>query len=201
MKRLAIFISGRGSNLKNIIENKHNFNATIELVFSDKKDAFGLNYARENNIKIATLNKKDFSNKIDFDKELLSILRNNNIDSIILAGYMKILSPLLIKEYKNNIINIHPALLPAFTGLDAQKQALEYGAKITGATVHFVDEGVDTGPIIIQESVPIYEDDTEELLSQRILMIEHKIYPKAIELFTKDYLEIINNRKVIIKIK
>lgn len=201
MKRLAIFISGRGSNLKNIIENKHNFNATIELVFSDKKDAFGLNYARENNIKIATLNKKDFSTKIDFDKELLSILKNNNIDSIILAGYMKILSPLLIKEYKNNIINIHPALLPAFTGLDAQKQALEYGAKITGATVHFVDEGVDTGPIIIQESVPIYEDDTEELLSQRILMIEHKIYPKAIELFTKDYLEIINNRKVIIKIK
>ena len=198
MKKLAIFISGRGSNLKNILENKDKFNAKIELVFSDKADAYGLNYAKENNIKIATLNKKEFNTKKEFDLELLKILKSNNIDAIILAGYMKILSSFIVKKYKYNILNIHPALLPAFPGLDAQKQALDYGAKISGATVHFVDEGVDTGPIIIQESVNIFDNDTEELLSKRILEVEHKIYPIAIELFTHNKLNIINNRKVLI---
>jgi len=201
INKLAVFASGRGSNLKSLIEAQKNeqFKAKIELVFSDNINAKALSIAKENNIFTESLDRKNFDNKEDFNKAILDILNRYKIEAIVLAGYMRILSPIIVNQYKYKILNIHPSLLPSFPGLDPQKKAIEYGVKVSGATVHFVDEGVDSGPIIIQMPVPVLDNDTENTLSKRILEQEHIIYPKAVDLFTsgkltiKDRVVIINN--------
>ena len=165
------------------------------IVISNRPDARGLRIAEKLGIKTQVIESKNFrGNRTDYDKKIIMSLTKNGVTEknglICLAGYMRIISPHFIKKYKNRILNIHPAILPAFPGLDAQKQAIQFGAKVSGCTVHVVDEGVDTGPIILQEIVKITNNDTEETLSKKILAKEHKIYPKAVELFAKKKLSI-----------
>ncbi|KQC11429.1 MAG: phosphoribosylglycinamide formyltransferase [Smithella sp. SDB] len=198
--KLGVLISGNGSNLQSIIDNieKGSLKASIKIVISNNPDAFGLTRAKKHGIPFIVLKHTNFKNKEDFDSELVRILKSNNVDLVILAGFMRILTPVLLKAFPRRIMNIHPALLPSFPGLHGQKQAVDYGVKISGCTVHFVDEGVDTGPIIIQSAVPVLDDDTEETLAARILKEEHRIYPQAIQLFADGSLET-DGRKVKIK--
>ena len=165
------------------------------IVISNRPDARGLRIAEKLGIKTQVIESKNFrGSRTDYDKKIITSLAKNGVTEknglVCLAGYMRIISPHFIKKYKNRILNIHPAILPAFPGLDAQKQAIQFGAKVSGCTVHVVDEGVDTGPIILQEIVKITNNDTEETLSKKILAKEHKIYPKAVELFAKKKLSI-----------
>ena len=165
------------------------------IVISNRPDARGLRIAEKLGIKTQVIESKNFrGNRTDYDKKIIASLAKNGVTEknglVCLAGYMRIISPHFIKKYKNRILNIHPAILPAFPGLDAQKQAIQFGAKVSGCTVHVVDEGVDTGPIILQEIVKITNNDTAETLSKKILAKEHKIYPKAVELFAKKKLSI-----------
>jgi len=201
LKRLAILLSGRGSNFRAIYEAISNgdiSNAEIALVISDKKEAKGLIFAKEKGLDARFVNPKDFESREEFDKYIVDLLRGKEIDLVCLAGFMRVITPYFVSAYRNRIINIHPSLLPSFPGLNAQKQALEYGVKITGCTVHFVDEKVDHGPIIIQAAVPVLENDTVETLSDRILKEEHRIYPQAINLIVNDKVEIVG-RRVIVK--
>jgi phosphoribosylglycinamide formyltransferase-1 len=165
------------------------------IVISNRPDARGLKIAEKLGIKTQVIESKNFrGNRTDYDKKIIMSLTKNGVTKknglVCLAGYMRIISPHFIKKYRNRILNIHPAILPAFPGLDAQKQAIQFGAKVSGCTVHIVDEGVDTGPIILQDIVKVASTDTEETLSKKILAKEHKIYPKAIELFAKKKLSI-----------
>lgn len=146
------------------------------------------------------MNPRDYPDRESFDRAVLAQLAEHRVELVCLAGFMRVLTPTFVAAYRNRIMNIHPALLPAFPGLHAQRQALEHGVKVSGATVHFVDEGVDTGPIILQTAVPVLEDDTEETLSARILEQEHKIYPRAIQLFAERRLEL-RGRRVVIREK
>ena len=186
------------SILKAIKKQKIPINPAI--VISNKSNAKGLAIAKKMGVQTAVIDSSKYKGRrLQFDKEIISTLRKYNVTPtnglVCLAGFMRIISPHFIKEYKNKILNIHPALLPAFPGLDAQKQAMEFGAKYSGCTVHFVDEGVDTGPIIIQGIVEIGNKDTEKTLTKKILTKEHEIYPKAVELFAKKKLSI-KGRKV-----
>ena len=198
--RLGVLISGNGSNLQSIIDNieKGSLKAIIKIVISNNPDAYGTIRAKKHGIPVVILKHSDFKNKEDFDLELIKILKSNNVDLVILAGFMRILTPAFLKAFSHKIMNIHPALLPSFPGIHGQKQAVEYGVKISGCTVHFVDEGVDTGPIIMQKAVQVLDDDTEETLAARILKKEHMIYPQAIQLFADGKIEI-QGRKVRIK--
>ena len=198
--KLGILISGNGSNLQSIIDHieKGSLKATIKIVISNNPDAYGLTRAKKHGIPVVVLKNGDFINKEDFDLELINILKNNSVDLVILAGFMRVLTPTFLKAFPQKIMNIHPALLPSFPGIHGQKQALEYGVKLSGCTVHFVDEGVDTGPIIIQSAVQVFDDDTEETLAARILKEEHRIYPQAIQFFAEGKIEI-KGRKVRIK--
>ena len=198
--KLGILISGNGSNLQSIIDHieKGSLKATIKIVISNNPDAYGLTRAKKHGIPVVILKNGDFINKEDFDLELINILKNNSVDLVILAGFMRVLTPTFLKAFPQKIMNIHPALLPSFPGIHGQKQALEYGVKLSGCTVHFVDEGVDTGPIIIQSAVQVFDDDTEETLAARILKEEHRIYPQAIQFFAEGKIEI-KGRKVRIK--
>ena len=198
--KLGVLVSGRGSNLQSIIDNieKGKLNAEIAVVISDVEDAYALERARKHNIKTCFVNPKDFKNSSGFFDEIAKILEENNIKYMILAGFMRIIPLSLINAYKNRMLNIHPALLPSFPGLGVQKKALEYGVKYSGCTVHFVDEGCDTGPIVLQAVVPVYDNETEETLSQRILKEEHRIYPEAIDLIINGRVKIVG-RKVIKK--
>ena len=185
------------SILKAIKKQKIPINPAI--VISNKSNAKGLAIAKKMGVQTAVIDSSKYKGKrLQFDKEIIATLRKYNVTPtnglICLAGFMRIISPHFIKEYKNKILNIHPALLPAFPGLDAQKQAMEFGAKYSGCTVHFVDEGVDTGPIIIQGIVEIGNKDTEKTLTKKILTKEHEIYPKAVELFAKKKLSIKGRR-------
>ena len=185
------------SILKAIKKQKIPINPAI--VISNKSNAKGLAIAKKMGVQTAVIDSSKYKGKrLQFDKEIIATLRKYNVTPtnglVCLAGFMRIISPHFIKEYKNKILNIHPALLPAFPGLDAQKQAIEFGAKYSGCTVHFVDEGVDTGPIIIQEIVEIGNKDTEKTLTKKILTKEHEIYPKAVELFAKKKLSIKGRR-------
>ena len=176
------------SILKAIKKQKIPINPAV--VISNKSNAKGLAIAKKMGVQTVVIDSSKYKGKrLQFDKEIIATLRKYNVTPtnglVCLAGFMRIISPHFIKEYKNKILNIHPALLPAFPGLDAQKQAIEFGAKYSGCTVHFVDEGVDTGPIIIQEIVKIRDKDTEKTLTKKILTKEHEIYPKAVELFAK----------------
>lgn len=198
--KLGVLISGNGSNLQSIIDNieKGSLKATIKIVISNNPDAYGLTRAKKHGIPFIVLKHADFKSKEDFDSEVVRLLKSNNVDLVILAGFMRILTPVLLKAFPHKIMNIHPALLPSFPGIHGQKQAVDYGVKVSGCTVHFVDEGVDTGPIIIQRTVQVLDDDTEETLAERILKEEHQIYPQAIQLFADGKIEI-NGRKVRIK--
>ena len=185
------------SILKAIKKQKIPINPAI--VISNKSNAKGLAIAKKMGVQTAIIDSSKYKGKrLQFDKEIIATLRKYNVTPtnglVCLAGFMRIISPHFIKEYKNKILNIHPALLPAFPGLDAQKQAMEFGVKYSGCTVHFVDEGVDTGPIIIQEIVKIGNKDTEKTLTKKILTKEHEIYPKAVELFAKKKLSIKGRR-------
>ena len=202
MKNLGILISGRGSNMESILMaiKKQKIPINPAIVISNKPSAKGLAVAKKMGIQTVVIDSSKYKGKrLQFDREFISTLRKYKVTPanglVCLAGFMRIISPQFIKEYKTKILNIHPALLPSFPGLDAQKQAIEFGAKYSGCTVHFVDEGVDTGPIIIQEIVKVSSNDTEKTLKKKILTKEHKIYPKAVELFAKKKLSI-KGRKV-----
>jgi len=197
--KLGVLVSGRGSNLQAIIDasERGRIPAEVAVVISDKPDAYALERAKNHKIETQVVELKLFKNKEEYEKKMLKVLKDKKINLVCLAGYMKIVGPTLLKAFKGKMMNIHPALLPAFPGLHVQKKALDYGVKVTGCTVHFVDEGTDTGPIIIQVAVPILEHDTEETLSERILEQEHKIYPQAIKLFAEGKLKI-EGRRVII---
>ena len=200
MVNIGVLASGRGTNLQAIIEaiKKGKIEGKIGIVISDNRNAFALKRAEQNNIEIRYINFKSFKNREDYDKKIVEYLKEKDVELVVLAGYMRILSPYFIRTYKNKIMNIHPALLPSFPGLHAQKQTVEYGAKVSGCTVHFVDEGVDSGPIILQKAVEVRDDDTEESLAEKILKEEHQIYPRAIQLFSEGRL-IIKGRRVFIK--
>ncbi len=186
------------SILKAIKKKKIPINPAV--VISNKPNAKGLAIAKKMGVQIEIVDSSKYKGKrLQYDKEIISTLKKYKVTPsnglVCLAGFMRIISPYFIKEYKNKILNIHPALLPAFPGLDAQKQAIKFGSKFSGCTVHFVDEGIDTGPIIIQEVVKVNNNDTEKSLSKKILVKEHEIYPKAVELFAKKKISI-KGRKV-----
>ncbi|HII93302.1 MAG TPA: phosphoribosylglycinamide formyltransferase [Methanosarcina sp.] len=190
--KIAVLVSGRGSNLQAImdsIEKGYIKNATINVVISNKANAYALERARDHGIDAVFLDPGEYD-RDEYDKAILDVLSQYNIDLLLLAGYFRLLGNEIIIAYKNRIMNIHPSLLPAFKGLHAQKQAFEYGVKVAGCTVHFVDEGLDSGPIIIQKCVPVLTGDTEETLTARILEQEHVIYPEAVRLFTEGKLKI-----------
>ena len=182
MKRIGILLSGRGSNFEAIARqiDEGKLGAEIAVVVSNVEAAPGLRRARERGLDVFFANSKGLSREA-FDRQVIHVLEEKRVDLVCLAGFMRLLSPSFIQVFRNRILNIHPSLLPAFPGLDAQRQALEYGVKVSGCTVHFVDEGLDSGPIILQAVVPVLDGDTEESLSARILEQEHQIYPKAIQ--------------------
>lgn len=201
MVNIAVFISGRGSNFIALHENIKKGvikNAEISVVFSNKEDALGLDYARKENIPVIVIPSKDYKDRHEYDNLIVKSLKPYNIGLICLAGYMRIVTDELISAYENKIINIHPALLPSFKGLNAQKQAVEYGVKFSGCTVHFVDGGMDSGAVILQKVVEVYDDDTEETLSERILKQEHIAYSEAVSLITDGKIEL-SGRKVTIR--
>jgi len=198
--RIAVFLSGRGSNFKAIHDAILSgiINGEIVLVFSNKKEALGLKIAQGRNLETLYLDPKKFESREAYDQTVIDAVKQRETDLICLAGYMKILTPLFCNEFKNRIMNIHPALLPAFPGLHVQQKAIDWGVRYSGATVHFVTADVDMGPIILQAVVPVLQDDTEETLSERILEQEHKIYPEAVRLYFEGRLEV-QGRRVTIK--
>jgi len=199
MKKLGILISGRGSNFEAIARNVQagKIPADIAVVISNKEEALGLTTARQMGLNAVCIPSKGKEREA-FDREVVAALKEYQVDLVCLAGFMRILSPYFIRAFPGGILNIHPALLPSFPGVEAQKQALEYGVKYTGCTVHIVDEGVDTGPVVCQAVVPVLDDDTVETLSARILKEEHRIYSEAICLLLEDKIRI-EGRRVLLK--
>lgn len=198
MKRLAILLSGRGSNFEAIADNaaRGAIEADIAVVISNRPDARGLQIARERGLPAIAIPSKGMDREA-YDRQLMQELSKYDLDLICLAGYMRLLSAFFIREFRNRILNIHPSLLPAFPGLDAQHQALQYGVKVSGCTVHFVDEYLDAGPILLQAAVPVLDNDTEETLAARILQEEHRIYSEAIRIVLSDRYYI-NDRRVVL---
>lgn len=197
MKNLGILLSGRGSNFEAIARNvlAGTLPARIALVISNRADAGGLERARALGFPARFIPSKG-KDRDAYDNELIAVLRESEVNIVCLAGFMRLLGPGFVRAFPSRILNIHPALLPAFPGLAAQKQALDYGVKFTGCTVHLVDEGVDTGPILCQAVVSVLEDDTVETLSARILKEEHRIYSEAIRLMCEDRLRVVGRRVV-----
>ena len=195
--RLGVLASGRGSNLQSIMDAvaAGKIDAEVAVVISNNKDAFALERARKAGIPADFVNPRGFTSRGDYEWVIVELLKRYEVDLVCLAGYMRLVGKVMLEAFPNKIINIHPALLPSFPGLDGQKQAWEYGVKFSGCTVHFVDEGMDTGPIIVQAVVPVLEDDTVDTLAARILEQEHRIYPEAIQLIASGRLRI-NGRKV-----
>jgi phosphoribosylglycinamide formyltransferase 1 len=191
MKTLGILLSGRGSNFEAIARNIEagRVQARIGVVVSNREEAPGLALAKKMGLSACFIPSKG-KDREAYDREVVAVLREFHVDLVCLAGFMRVLSPYFVREFPGRILNIHPALLPAFPGVDAQKQALEHGVKFTGCTVHLVDEGVDTGPIICQAVVPVCDDDTVETLSSRILKEEHRIYSDAICLLVENRIQI-----------
>ena len=196
-KKIGVVVSGRGSNLQSIIDHiaEGKLNVEIAVVVSDHKEAFALERAAKAGIPTAVVERKGCKDKAEFEDRIDAALREAGAEAVVLAGFMRILTGHFISRWEHKIINIHPALLPSFKGLDAQGQAVDYGVKVAGCTVHFVDEGTDTGPIILQKVVPVLDDDTEETLAARILVEEHKALPEAIQLWADGKLTI-QGRKV-----
>jgi phosphoribosylglycinamide formyltransferase-1 len=200
MKRVAVFLSGRGSNMVALVQacKEGRAEAKVALVVSNDKSAPGLEKAKNLGITTEVVARADFPSKAEQEHRMVELLRAWHIEGVCLAGFMQIVGPTLLNACPNRILNIHPSLLPAFPGLKPQAQALAYGVKVSGCTVHFVDEGVDSGPTIIQAAVPVLDDDTEEALSSRILKKEHEIYPIALDWFAKGLLEL-EGRRVTLK--
>ena len=201
---LGILISGRGSNMEAILKavKKQKIPVKPAVVISNNPNAVGLEIAQKLGVSTETVESRGFSGtRWEYDQRIIKILYKYGVTEkdglVCLAGFMRIISPEFIRKYKNRILNIHPAILPSFPGLHSQRQAVEYGVKYSGCTVHFVDEGVDTGPIILQSIVPVRDNDTEETLSRRILAKEHKIYPQAIKLVAEGKVKIVGRRTVI----
>ena len=199
--KLAVLVSGRGSNLQAIIDSidREELDAHLSIVISNTKDAMALKRAEKHEIKTIFIDPSNYSSSKEYDKALVLKLKEFSIDLICLAGYMRILGEEIIQTFEKKIINIHPSLLPSFPGLNAQKQAINHGVKFSGCTVHFVDSGVDSGPIILQTVVPVYDNDDEKSLSKRILEQEHYLYPKAIKMIQENKIRL-NGRTVTSKI-
>lgn len=193
---IGVLVSGGGSNLQAIIDasERGEIPCRVGIVVSNRPDAGGLERAGRHGIPTAVVDHKAFQTREEFDAKLVEVLKASGIRLVCLAGFMRVLTPLFIRAFPHRILNIHPALLPAFPGTHGPRQALQYGARFAGCTVHFLDEGVDTGPVIVQAVVPVYEDDTEESLAARVLAEEHRIYPMAIRLFLEGRLTIEGRR-------
>lgn len=197
-KRLGVLVSGRGTNLQALIDasKDKDYPAEVVVVISNNPSAYAIERAKRENIPVFIVKREDYKNKKEYEESIKKILLDYKVDLVVLAGYMKIVGKTLLEAFPNRIINIHPSLLPSFPGLEAQRQAWEYGVKISGCTVHFVDEGIDSGPIIGQRAVLVYDDDTPESLAERILIEEHKLLVESVrKIFTEEY-EIIGRRVI-----
>lgn len=201
--KIGVLISGSGSNLQSIINNIENnqINGEISVVISNREKAYGLERAKKHNIYSVYINPKSYNDE-EYNDRILDELKNKEVDLVILAGYLKIINPKLVREYQNRIINIHPSLIPSFCGknyygLKVHQSVVDYGVKISGATVHFVNEQADEGPIILQKTVEVVDSDTAETLQMKILQLEHEILPEAVKLYCDNKLNV-NGRKVII---
>jgi phosphoribosylglycinamide formyltransferase-1 len=196
---IGVLISGSGTNLQAIIDaiEAGKLDAKIEVVVSNKANAFGIERARRHGIPTEVLDHRSFSSREAYDEAVVAILRQRRVALVVLAGFMRLLSPGFIRAFASRIMNIHPALLPAFPGLNVQQRAVEHGVRFSGCTVHFVNEECDEGPIIIQAVVPVLPDDTGETLAARILEQEHRIYPRAIQLYAAGRLRIVGRRVVV----
>jgi phosphoribosylglycinamide formyltransferase-1 len=198
--KIGILVSGSGSNLQAIIDQIElgRLQAEIKVVISNNPDAYALERARKHGLPAQVISHRDFREREDFDRQMSAVLVSYDVELVVLAGFMRVLTSSFLRDFPRKVMNIHPALLPAFPGIHVQQKAWEYGVKFSGCTVHFVDEGVDTGPIIIQAVVPVYDYDNADILAARILKEEHRIYPRAIQLYAEDRLEI-RGRRVLIK--
>jgi phosphoribosylglycinamide formyltransferase-1 len=196
---IGVLISGSGTNLQSIIDaiEAKKLDAKIEVVLSNKADAHGLARAQNHGIRTEVLDHKAFASREAYDQAVVDLLRARGVELVVLAGFMRLLSPVFVKAYSNRIMNIHPALLPSFPGLHVQKKALDHGVRFAGCTVHFVNEECDEGPIIIQAVVPVFPDDSEEQLAARILKQEHRIYPRAIQLYAEGRLHVVGRRVLV----
>ena len=196
---IGVLISGGGTNLQSIIDaiEAKKLDAKIQFVLSNKADAYGLVRAKNHGVSTEVLDHKAFPSREAYDQAVVDLLHARGVELVVLAGFMRLLSPVFIKAYSNRIMNIHPALLPAFPGLHVQNKAVEHGVRFAGCTVHFVNEECDEGPIIIQAVVPVFADDTEETLAARVLKQEHRIYPRAIQLYAEGRLHV-SGRRVLV---
>jgi phosphoribosylglycinamide formyltransferase 1 len=197
---IGVLVSGSGSNLQSIIDQieKGSLDAAITIVISNTPAAYALQRCERHRIPAMVIRHQDYPSREAFDLKMVDVLRSCQVELVVMAGFMRVLSPLFLKTFSLKIMNIHPALLPAFPGTHVQQKALDHGVKFSGCTVHFADEGVDTGPIIIQAVVPVLEDDTADVLAARILKEEHRIYPQAIQLYAEGRLQI-NGRRVSVR--
>jgi phosphoribosylglycinamide formyltransferase-1 len=198
--KIGVLASGRGSNFQAIIDaiEKGYMRVRIMVLITDNPKAYSIERAKKYGIEFIIMQPRNYGDRDEYFRDVSAELNKRGVELVILAGFMRIVGKPLLDAYQNRVMNIHPALLPSFPGLHGQKQANDYGVKISGCTVHFVDEGMDTGPIIIQAAVPVNEDDTEETVSERILRLEHKIFPEAIKIFSEGRIEI-HGRKIRIK--
>ena len=198
--RIGVLISGRGSHLRNLIAccKRGEIGAEVAVVISNKTDAPGLQYATEAGIESIVLPHRSFPSRETYDKQVAQLLTDRNVDLVCLAGFLRLLSAEFVRRFPQNIMNVHPSLLPAFPGLHAQQQAIDYGVKITGCTMHFIDEGLDSGPIILQDTIEVAAEDTADTLSDRLLPIEHRAYAEAVKLYFENRLQI-DGRRVIIR--
>jgi phosphoribosylglycinamide formyltransferase-1 len=197
---IGVLISGSGTNLQAIIDaiEEKRLDAKIQIVLSNRADAYGLVRAKNHSIPTEVLDHKQFASREAFDQAVVDLLQERGVELVILAGFMRLISPLFVKAYSNRIMNIHPALLPSFPGLHVQKKAVDHGVRFSGCTVHFVNEECDEGPIIIQAVVPVFPDDTEESVSARIRRQEYRIYSRAIQLYAEGRLRV-EGRKVFVE--
>ncbi|NPU84569.1 MAG: phosphoribosylglycinamide formyltransferase [Syntrophaceae bacterium] len=197
---IGVLVSGSGSNLQSLIDRieEGSLDARIRIVISNNPDAFALKRCEKHGIPFLVIRHEDYPDRESFDRKMAAFLHDNEVDLVVMAGFMRILSSWFLREFPFRIMNIHPALLPAFPGLHVQRQAVLHGVKFSGCTVHFADEGVDTGPIIIQAVVPVLDDDTEDSLAERILRQEHRIYPQAVQLYAEGRLRIAGRRVVVV---
>ena len=196
MLPIAVLISGSGSNLQSIIDRieQNVLHAEIKVVISNKAEAYGLTRAKKHNLPTEVIEHQNFSSREEFDQAMVEVIKAAGAEAVILAGFMRILTPMFIQAFPNKILNIHPAILPSFPGVHGQAQAADYGVRFSGCTVHFVDEKMDHGPIIIQAVVPAYTNDDGQSLGQRILKWEHRIYPQAIEWLAQGRLKIVGRK-------
>lgn len=196
IKNIAVLVSGSGSNLQSIIDANIK-SANISIVISNNPDAYAVQRAKKHKIPYEVIDHREFDSRKAFEERMLLLLEKNGVELVVLAGFMRLLTPYFVNRFKNRIINIHPSLLPSFPGVNSARQALEYGVKVTGCTVHFIDDGVDTGPIILQSAVNINENDDEKSLLEKIHREEHSLLPEAVRLFCEDRVNI-EGRKVLI---